>query len=166
LPIGFIDSSVIVTNRNHIIYEADPWIFGLVSSKMHNSWVQAVAGRLETRINYSSDMCYNNFPFPLISNQRKTEITQCVFRILEEREKHPEKTLAQLYDPDKMPEGLREAHRANDLVIEKCYRARPFESDEERLEFLFKLYEKMIEEEKNKGGLFEVQKKTKKKKNA
>jgi hypothetical protein len=85
---------------------------------------------------------------------------------LEEREKHPEKTLAQLYDPDKMPEGLREAHRANDLVIEKCYRARPFESDEERLEFLFKLYEKMIEEEKNKGGLFEVQKKTKKKKNA
>ena len=63
-----------------------------------------------------------------------------------------------------MPGGLREAHKANDEVIEKCYRARPFESDEERLEFLFKLYEKMIEEEKNKGSLFEAEQKTKKKK--
>ena len=63
-----------------------------------------------------------------------------------------------------MPEGLREAHRQNDLAIERCYRDKPFESDEERLEYLFKLYEKMIEEEKNKGTLFEGAKKTKKKK--
>lgn len=83
---------------------------------------------------------------------------------MEEREAHSEKTLAQLYDPEKMPDGLREAHRQNDLAIERCYRDKPFESDEERLEYLFKLYEKMIEEEKNKGTLFEGAKKTKKKK--
>jgi triphosphoribosyl-dephospho-CoA synthetase len=72
---------------------------------------------------------------------------------------HSDKTLAQLYDPDKMPEGLREAHRQNDEIIEKCYRSTPFKSDEERLEYLFKLYERMIEEEKNAGTLFEVEKK-------
>ena len=76
--------------------------------------------------------------------------SQCTFRILEERENHSEKTLAQLYDPDKMPDDLKEAHRQNDLAVERCYRSKPFESDEERLEYLFKLYEKMIAEEKNK----------------
>ena len=80
-----------------------------------------------------------------------------------EREEHSEKTLAQLYDPDKMPEGLREAHRQNDLAVERCYRSKPFESDEERLEYLFKLYEKMIEEEKTKGTLFAMEGKGKKK---
>jgi hypothetical protein len=95
--------------------------------------------------------------------QRKNEITQAVFRILEEREKHSDKTLAQLYDPDKMPDGLREAHRLNDIIIEKCYRSTPFKSDEERLEYLFKLYEKMIAEEKEQGTLFAKEKKKRKK---
>jgi len=66
-----------------------------------------------------------------------------------------------LYDPDKMPDGLREAHRLNDLAVERCYRSRPFESDEERLEYLFKLYEQMIAEEKERGTLFEGEKKKK-----
>ena len=123
------------------------------------TWLRAVGGKLEERIRYSKDIVYNTFPFPPISTQRKNEITQAVFRILEEREKHSDKTLAQLYDPDKMPEGLREAHRQNDIIIEKCYRSRPFDSDEERLEYLFKPYEKMIEEEKQKDTLFEKEKK-------
>ena len=68
--------------------------------------------------------------------------------MLEEREKHSGKTLAQLYDPDKMPKGLKEAHHQLDLAIERCYRLKPFESDTERLEYLFKEYEKMIAKEK------------------
>ena len=108
-------------------------------------------------------LCYNTFPFPPISEQRKDEITQCVFRILDEREKHSERTLAQLYDPDKMPTGLREAHQENDRAVERCYRNRPFASDEDRLEYLFRLYEKMIAEEKEKNTLFEKPKKTRKK---
>lgn len=112
-------------------------------------WVRTISGYLGTSLRYSNTLSYNTFPFPPISEQRKNEITQAVFRILEEREKHSDKTLAQLYDPDKMPDGLREAHRQNDLIIEKCYRSKPFTSDEERLEYLFKLYEKMIAEEKS-----------------
>lgn len=98
-------------------------------------------------------------PFPSTSKSKKQEVAQCAFRILEERENHPEKTLAELYDPNKMPHGLLEAHQANDEVIEKCYRNRPFENDEQRLEYLFRLYEEMIEEEKQKNTLFEEQKK-------
>lgn len=36
-----------------------------------------------------------------------------------------------------------EAHKALDLAVEECYRPEPFTSDDERLEYLFKLYEKM-----------------------
>ena len=68
--------------------------------------------------------------------------------MLEEREKHSDKTMAQLYDPDKMPDGLRQAHHDLDIAVERCYRSKPFTSDEERLEYLFKLYEEMIAKEK------------------
>jgi hypothetical protein len=162
IPIGFIDSSIIVSNRNHIIYDSEVFIFSIVSSRMHNQWVSAVAGRMRMDINYSSDMCYNNFPFPNINHSQKTELENSVFKILEEREKHSEKTLAQLYDPDKMPDGLGEAHRLDDLAVERCYRLKPFDSDEERLEYLFKLYEQMIAKEKEQGTLFESIKKKKK----
>lgn len=162
LQCGFLDENSVVLDRAQVIYTKELFPFSILSSKMHYVWTCAVSGRLKMDINYSVSLCYNNFPFPPISELRKQEITQCVFRILEEREKHSEKTLAQLYDPNEMPEGLREAHHANDIVIEKCYRSKPFESDEERLEYLFKLYERMIAEEKEKGGLFEKQKKTKK----
>ncbi len=147
-----------------VIYDSEPYIFGILSSKPHMLWVKAVGGYLGTSIRYSTEICYNTFPFPPISTQRKNEITQATFRILEEREKHSDKTLAQLYDPDKMPDGLREAHRQNDEIIEKCYRSTPFTSDEERLEYLFKLYEKMIVEEQEEGTLFAKEKKTRKKK--
>lgn len=164
IPIGFLNSEIIISNRSRVIYNPEPYVFSILTSKIHNVWVQQVAGRLETRITYSNTLCYNTFPFPKISQSQKEELEQCVFRILEERENHSEKTLAQLYDPEKMPDGLREAHRLNDLAVERCYRSKPFENDEERLEYLFKLYEKMIAEEKEKGTLFETEKKARKKK--
>jgi len=160
LPVGFCNDATIVSNAARLINNAEPWLFGILSSIFHIIWIKAIAGRLKMDMQYSNTLCYNTFPFPPITEQRKQEITQCVFRILEEREKHPGKTLAQLYDPDKMPDGLREAHHANDMAIERCYRSRPFESDEERLEYLFKLYEQMLAEENDKNTLFE--KKTKK----
>lgn len=165
VPIGFMDKETIASNAAFVIYKPSPFMFGLLSSKMHNTWMATTSARMRTDFRYSVNLTYNTFPFPPISDQRKQEITQCVFRILEERERHSEKTLAQLYDPDKMPEGLREAHRQNDLAIERCYRSRPFESDEERLEYLFKLYEKMIAEEKIKDSLFKKEKKGRRVKN-
>ncbi|MGB6128540.1 MAG: DNA methyltransferase [Psychrilyobacter sp.] len=147
IPIGFVDSDPVIYASAQAIYDPKPFIFGIVTSQMHMAWMRTTAGRLKTDYRYSSALVYNTFPFPKITKSQKEELTKCVFKILEEREKHSEKTLGQLYDPDKMPEGLREAHRVNDLAIESCYRAKPFESDEERLEYLFKMYEKMVAKE-------------------
>ena len=114
------------------------------------TWVRTVAGRLKTDYRYSSALCYNTFPFPKISQTQKTTLEDHVFKVLDERERHSEKTLAQLYDPDKMPDGLRLAHHEMDIAVEQCYRSRPFKNDEERLEYLFRLYEKMIDAEVKK----------------
>ena len=164
LPCGFLTNENVISNSAQAIYNAEPFSLSILSSKIHLIWVKAVAGYLKTDYRYSSVLCYNTFPFPTISKQRKEELTQCTFKIIDERLKHSEKTLAQLYDPDKMPEGLKEAHHQNDLAVERCYRSTPFSSDEERLEYLFKLYEKMIQEEKDKNTLFAKQKKTRKRK--
>lgn len=150
IPCGFLKKGTVVTNSAQVIYDAEPWIFGIISSRIHMTWVRAVAGRLETRYRYSAGVCYNSFPFPCIIAKQKEEINGHVYNVLEEREKHSEKTLAQMYDPDKMPEGLKEAHYHLDLAVERCYRSRPFTNDEERLEYLFKLYEQMTKEEKSK----------------
>ena len=150
----FLNKSDIVSDAAQVILDAEPYIFGILNSKIHISWVRSLAGKLKNDFRYSAGICWYSFPFPQISTKREEEITQNVFRILEERENHSEKTLAQLYDPDKMPEGLREAHRLNDLAVEQCYRSRPFESDDERLKYLFKFYEQMLAEEQAKGTLF------------
>jgi hypothetical protein len=164
LQCGILDAKFITLHSAQAIYDSEPWIFAVISSRMHMEWVRSVCGSLENRIRYSNVLGYNTFPFPEISSNLKQELQNHVYRILEEREYHSEKTLAQLYDPEKMPQGLKEAHNQLDLAVEKCYRSKPFESDEERLEYLFKLYEQMIAEEKTKGTLFEVEKKSKTKK--
>jgi len=160
LPIGFLDSTNIISDSAQAIYNAQPWVFGMISSRLHMVWVRAIGGKLKTDYRYSSAICYNTFPFPKINQKQKEQINLHVFQILEEREKHSSKTMAQLYDPDKMPKDLKEAHHQLDLAIERCYRLKPFESDTERLEYLFKEYEKMI----NKNTLLEKPKKKRKKK--
>jgi hypothetical protein len=164
IPIGFLDSSYVVGDSALALYDANAWNFSILNSKMHQLWIRTVAGRLKTDYRYSSSLVYNTFPLPNISKQRKDELTQCSLKIIDERLKHSEKTFAELYDPDKMPGGLKEAHHQNDLAVERCYRSTPFSSDEERLEYLFKLYQKMIQEEKDKDTLFAKEKKTRKRK--
>ena len=108
-------------------------------------WVKTVGGRLETRYRYSAGLCYNTFPFPPISDAKKSEIEEAATAVLMTREPYLTvgKTLADLYDPDKMPEDLRKAHMNLDDIVESCYPGYPFSSDEARLECLFKMYEKM-----------------------
>ncbi len=148
IPIGFLDDETVISNLAYSIPSANPLVFGIISSKMHMAWVRTVAGQLETRIRYSAGLCYNTFPIPKLTKDQIKNITMHVEEVLEEREKYSQKTMAQLYDPDKMPDGLREAHHNLDLAVDRIYRTKPFASDEERLEHLFKLYEEMTAKEK------------------
>ncbi|MBD5155896.1 MAG: SAM-dependent DNA methyltransferase [Oscillibacter sp.] len=143
VPVGFVDKKTVVTNLAFVIYDCDPWIFGVVSSKMHNLWIKAVCGGLETRIRYSSELGYNTFPFPSITDEQKKDIRNCVNQVIAVREEEFDKTYAQMYKKDEMSDDLRFAHSMLDLQIERCYRDEPFVSDDERLDCLFELYEKI-----------------------
>ena len=149
IPMGFLEPDTILTNLAQVLYDPEPWIFGVISSRTHMAWMRITCGRLKSDYRYSSALCYNTFPIPDLTEAQKQTITMHVFEVLEEREKHPEKTMTQLYDPDKMPDGLHQAHYQLDLAVDRLYRAKPFVSDEERLEHLFKLYEEMIAKEKS-----------------
>lgn len=159
IPAGFIEESQIVPNSAQVVYNCEPYYFSILSSKIHNIWVRALAGRLENRIRYSSSICYNTFPFPRISENKKEELTRCTLKILDARQKYSEKTLAELYNPETMPSELLDAHLHNDEIVEKCFRVTPFTNDEERSEYLFKQYEKLLLEERNESTLFAKQKK-------
>ena len=143
IPIGFVDKDTVISNLAFAIYDAELWLFGMLTSKMHNIWVRAVGGALETRIRYSATLCYNTFPFPKINNEQKERLSALAENILLTRENHTEMTLGEMYNPESMPQDLKYAHQAMDIAVEQCYRPEPFTSDEERLEYLFKLYEKM-----------------------
>ena len=143
VPMGLFEAGVVTSDKAFSIYNGGLYVFGIVSSLMHMIWFKTFGGRLEMRFSYSSNMCYNSFPFPPISSSKKSEIEEAATDILLIRAEYPEKTLADLYDPDKMPKDLLEAHEKLDRIVESCYPGSPFPNDEARLECLFKLYEKM-----------------------
>ena len=143
IPIGFVNEGTVVYYSSFAIYNANAFDFGIISSYIHMIWTRANAGRLKSDFRYSAQLCYNTFSFPIISSEKKEEIKAAAEEVLITREYYPEKTLAELYDPDKMPRDLREAHAKLDDIVESCYPGYPFASDEARLECLFKLYEKM-----------------------
>lgn len=145
IPIGFYHEGNIAHDSTLVIGTEDISLFGLLTSKMHMAWVKTVGGRLKTDYRYSAQLCYNTFPFPSISGTKKEQIAEAAEEVLITRELYPDKTLADLYDPDTMPQDLREAHEALDELVDSCYPGYPFANDEARLECLFKLYEKMTQ---------------------
>lgn len=143
-PSAFFDANVIASNQTYVIAGATPYLFGLISSRSFLVWMKAVGGQLETRVRFSAAICYNNFPVPHIVERAQQKIQAAALKVLMVRESNSDLTLAELYDPDKTPEDLLEAHHQLDAEIDKCYGLGEGTNDELRLEAMFKLYEKMI----------------------
>lgn len=144
IPIGFIDDSTIASNLVHIVPNAGLYEFGIVSSAMHMAWMRIVCGRLKSDYRYSRDLCYNTFPWPRVGEGQRERVCGLAGHVLELREKYPQFTLAQLYDPEKMPADLRAAHAALDAAVDALYRKKPFADDADRQRLLFALYKKLI----------------------
>lgn len=151
LPIGYIDKQVIASNKLRFIPTDSLYIFGLLSSKFHAAWMRVVAGRLKSDYSYSPAV-YNSFVWPgvvehpdapaeeALSKEAREKVESCAQAVLDAREAHPNNSLADLYDPDKMPDDLQAAHSALDKAVEDAYGVN-FNGDEEKIvSYLFKLY--------------------------
>ena len=151
IPIGYVGPDVVISNKGFAVYDAEPWVFALLTSRMHMAWVNAVSGRMEMRYQYSNTIVYNNFPVPPLTDEVKEQLSIAALRVLDVREYHCEKTLAELYDPDLMPDDLRTAHAEVDSLVDSIYSKREYESDEQRLSDLFGMHEAMIAAEAAKA---------------
>ena len=143
LPVGYEPAGTIINNAAFALYDAPLWNMALIASRLHLVWIAAVCGKLETRYRYSNTLGWNTFPVPRLTTQNKLDLTRCAEDILLAREAHFPATIADLYNPEAMPENLRQAHERNDEVIERIYIGRRFKNDTERLEKLFALYTQM-----------------------
>jgi hypothetical protein len=141
---GLLDGSLqVVADSASAIYDATLVDFAVLCSRIHLTWVDAVAGRIKTDYRYSSTLVWNTFPVPKLTERNKADLTACAEAILLAREAHFPATIADLYDPEKMPDDLRAAHDRNDETLERIYIGRRFRNDTERLEKLFDMYTQM-----------------------
>ena len=143
LPVGLLPPGSIITDLAFAFYDAPLWNMALVASRLHWVWIGTVCGKMKTDFRYSNTLGWNTFPIPLLTEQNKADLTRCAEDILLAREAHFPATIADLYDPDSMPDNLKRAHERNDEVLERIYIGRRFKNDTERLEKLFELYTKM-----------------------
>ncbi|QKJ34231.1 class I SAM-dependent DNA methyltransferase [Pseudomonas sp. MPDS] len=143
LPVGLLPKGAIVSNAAFAIYDVSQVCLALLASRLHLVWIATVCGKIKTDYRYSNTLGWNTFPVPLLTEQNKADLTACAEGILLAREAHFPATIADLYDPDNMPDNLRRAHERNDEVLERIYIGRRFRNDTERLEKLFDLYTKM-----------------------
>ena len=143
LPCGILEKRNIVTSEAFTLFDAPLWNFAVLSSRLHIKWIATVCGRFGPSYRYSNTLGWNTFPVPTLTEKNKADLTTCAENILLAREAHFPATIADLYDPEKMPENLRAAHDRNDETIERIYIGRRFKNDTERLEKLFEMYTKM-----------------------
>ncbi|WP_025643563.1 MULTISPECIES: DNA methyltransferase [unclassified Psychrobacter] len=148
VPIGFYSHEVIATNLVNIVPNGTIYDFAILTSLIHNDWMRLVTGRLESRYRYTSTIVYNTFPFPDATDEQNQHIESLAEEILLARASNAGMTLAELYDPDKMPDDLKQAHSTLDDAVDKLYRPQGFANTEERLAHLLARYEQLIEAEK------------------
>ena len=146
LPIGYFEAGTIANNAVFQLPNADDYVFGILNSSMHMAWMRTVGGRLKGDYRYSNTLVYNNFVFPEPTEKQKSDIEKKAQKILEVRSKYPDSTLADLYDSLATPPDLLKSHQDLDKAIEKAYGS-TFKTDEERVEFLFELYQEKRSEE-------------------
>ena len=147
IPMGILSSEIIATNLVQIIPNGTMYEFSILNSAAHNDWMRTVSSRLENRYRYLNTIVYNTFPFPDATDEQKKNIENLAEEILLARASNAGMTLAELYDPDKMPEDLKLAHSTLDDAVDKLYRPQGFTNTEERLAHLLARYEQLIEAE-------------------
>jgi hypothetical protein len=143
IPIAFLSEKYICGEKLRVILDADLWHFGVLNSIMHMAWTRTVTGRLKSDYQYSVHIVYNNFPWPEKPSEKQKQAIEIAAQVvLDARAQFPESTLANLYDPLTMPPVLLKAHQHLDKTVDAAYGKTNFQTEAQRVAFLFELYQK------------------------
>ena len=152
VPMGYMDSSVLCSNKVRLMPDADLYEFGILESNVHMAWMRVVCGRLKSDYDYSIKIVYNNFPWPEPTAQQRQKIEQTAQAVLDARALYPDSSLADLYDELTMPPELRKAHHQNDMAVMQAYGftkgSEAYKSEAACVAELMKRYQKLCEEQK------------------
>ncbi len=144
IPMSYFSPRFVLNNSCLCLPNAKLYHFGILSSQMHMAWVRQVCGRIKSDFRYSVNLVYNNYPWPEAPTVRqRVAVESAAQNVLDARKEFSQAKLADLYDPLAMPAILVKSHAALDRAVDLCYRQQPFESDRQRVEFLFVLFEKL-----------------------
>lgn len=144
LPIDFLTPDTICSNGLRLMPNAKLYHFSILNSIVHNAWIRAVAGRLKSDYRYSIDIVYNNFIWPVVTEQQKDQVSKTAQAILDARSLYPDSSLAVLYDPLVMPPELLKAHKANDKAVLALYGFKPDATEEEIVAKLMQMYAEKV----------------------
>ncbi len=164
IPIGYMGKDDIITDKNFFVPKATNYHFGIITSSMHMAWMRYVCGRLKSDYSYSNTIVYNNFPWPQdLPKQKIQGVEKLAQQVLKVRERYTENSLADLYNPLTMPADLVHAHQDLNKFVDACYRPQPFDTEMQRIEFLFDLYKKYTQplfgtekKERNRNSMQEL----------
>jgi hypothetical protein len=110
--------------------------------------MRAVTGRLKSDYQYSAGIVYNNFPWPEKSTKELNDDVEVkAQKVLDVRKGHEGQTLAWMYNST-MPKDLIDAHKDLDDAVDACYDYTGKKDDATRVAFLFKLYGKLVEQQR------------------
>ena len=137
---------VICGDTNFKAPDPDGLLFGLISSSMFMAWQKAIGGRIKSDLRFSNTLVWNNFPLPTISDVLTQDIIGAGQGVLSARELHPERSLADHYNPLAMDPKLIKAHNYLDRAVDRAFGAKQkLESDSTRQEFLFARFASLIQ---------------------
>lgn len=148
LQVAVMPPEVVANDRLTVIQHKSLEIFAIMVSRVFTVWNKAVSGRLESRLNLSVTITYNNFPFPNIEDSLRENIERGAEAVLVARSSFPNNSLADLYGATSMPPALRKAHENLDEEVLKAFGLRSTASDEEILKVLFRRYADATSDEK------------------
>lgn len=143
IPLAYFGPEYIINNTASFIPNANKYIYGVLQSNMHMTWMRFTCGRLESRYIYSNKIVYNNFPWPESASEKQIKLVEEKAQsVLDVRREFPDSSLADLYDPIAMPPKLVKAHKELDKAVDACYSKQTFTTELSRLGFLFFLFKK------------------------
>lgn len=115
---------------------------------MFITWQRTVGGRLKSDLRFSNTLVWNTFPVPELDDKTRQRIIDAGKKVLAARELHPERSLAEHYNPLAMDPALIKAHDELDREVDKAFGAsRRLTTERQRQELLFANYSKMTSAE-------------------
>lgn len=139
-PAARFTEQVISSNANFVAPDEDGFAFAVISSSAFIAWQRMVGGALESRLRFSNTLVWNTLPLPELSESERGKLIQAGAGVLEARALHPERSLAQHYNPLAMDPALVKAHAALDRVMDSILNLPSGATEKERQTRLMELY--------------------------